>query len=148
MKLPPNVQANDNVLLFDGICKLCNVWANFVVANDKQQRIKLCSMQSSEGQKILAHFGLPTDRFDSMVYVQGEKYAIQSDSFFDVMNTLGMPWKILNVFSLFPKGLRDWAYDRIALNRHKLFGTYDYCRMPAAEQDNRYVVGTEKTEAG
>jgi predicted DCC family thiol-disulfide oxidoreductase YuxK len=70
VKYPPNVGKNDGVILFDDVCKLCNRWSLFIIKHDKQQRFKLCSVQSPEGQSILKHFEMPTDHFDTMLYVE------------------------------------------------------------------------------
>jgi predicted DCC family thiol-disulfide oxidoreductase YuxK len=138
-KYPPNVDINDCVILFDGICKLCNAWRKFIIKYDNLQRFKLCSVQSPEGQSILAHFNMPTDHFDTMMYVESNQYFDKSDAFLNVVNKLGFPWRILYVFKIIPTGIRNWLYDRIALNRYSLFGKYDSCMMPSKENDNRFL---------
>jgi len=139
MKLPPNVGAADKVILFDGVCKLCNAWSNFIIKHDHQHVFKLCSVQSNEGQKILRHFGLSTEVYESMLVVEGSAVYQQSDAFFQVVARLGYPWKFICVFCMVPKLLRNWIYDRIALNRYRLFGKYDTCLLPAADHDARYL---------
>ena len=139
MNLPPNVKQNDRVILFDGVCKLCNAWSNFIIEKDKRRKFKLCSVQSAEGQEILNYFNFPTEYFETMLYVEGNTMYQKSNAFFRIMLLLGMPWKLLNVFKIFPKCLRDWLYDRIALNRYKLFGKYDYCILPTADHKQRYI---------
>lgn len=139
MKLPPNVGAADKVILFDGVCKLCNAWSNFIIKHDHQHVFKLCSVQSNEGQKILRHFGLSTEVYESMLVVEGNGVYQQSDAFFQVVAKLGYPWKFICVFRMVPKLLRNWIYDRIALNRYRLFGKYDTCLLPAADHDARYL---------
>jgi predicted DCC family thiol-disulfide oxidoreductase YuxK len=139
MILPPNISSTDKVILFDGVCKLCNAWSNFIIQHDHQHVYKLCSVQSDEGQKILKHFGLPTDVFDSMLYVEGDAVYKQSDAFFNVVTQLGFPWKVVCIFRIIPKPLRNWLYDRIALNRYRLFGKYDACLLPTADHEARYL---------
>lgn len=138
-KYPPNVDANDCVILFDGICKLCNAWSKFIIKYDNRQRFKLCSVQSSEGQSILAYFNMPTEHFDTMLYVEGNQYFDKSDAFLNVVNKLGFPWRILYVFKIIPTGIRNWLYDRIALNRYFLFGKYDSCILPNKEIENKFL---------
>ena len=140
-KYPPNIDINDCVILFDGVCKLCNVWTQFIVKVDTQQRFKLCSVQSPEGQSILNHFKMPTDQFDTMLLVEGNQYFDKSDAFLNVVNKLGFPWRLLYVFKILPKGIRNWLYDRIALNRYYLFGQYDSCMLPSKENENRFIKG-------
>jgi predicted DCC family thiol-disulfide oxidoreductase YuxK len=137
--LPPNITSKDRVILFDGVCKLCNAWSNFIIKHDKKHFFKLCSVQSDEGQQILKHFGLATDVYDSMIYVEGNTYYQQSDAFFQVIAKLGYPWKAVLVFHLIPGFIRNWLYDRIAFNRYRLFGKYDYCALPTADHEARYL---------
>jgi predicted DCC family thiol-disulfide oxidoreductase YuxK len=136
---PPNVEVNDCVILFDGVCKLCNAWCRFIIKYDNQKRFKLCSVQSPEGQKILEYFNMPTDHFDTMLYVEGKLSFDKSDAFLNIVNRLGYPWRILLVFKIIPKGIRNWLYDRIALNRYSLFGKYDSCLIPTKENDDRFL---------
>ena len=139
LKYPPNVAENDCVILFDGVCKLCNVWTQFIVKVDTQQRFKLCSVQSPEGQIILTHFKMPTDHFDTMLYVEGNQVFDKSDAFLNVVKQLGLPWRLFYLFKILPKGIRNWLYDRIALNRYYLFGKYDTCMLPSEENENRFL---------
>ncbi|GHF92113.1 thiol-disulfide oxidoreductase DCC family protein [Thalassotalea marina] len=136
---PPHMRENDCVILFDGVCKLCNAWSHFIIKYDTQHRFKLCSVQSSEGQAILKHFNMPTEQFDTMLYVQGCKPFDKSDAFLEVVHKLGLPWRLLYVFKLIPKSLRNWLYDRIALNRYSLFGKYETCMLPNKQNENRFL---------
>lgn len=139
MNLPPNVQKGDRVILFDGVCKLCNAWSNFIIKNDKKYLFTLCSVQSVEGQKILSHFKLPTDYFDTMLYVEGNNCYQKSDAFFKIIKMLGLPWSLPCIFKIIPKFLRDWLYDRIALNRYAIFGKYEFCSLPTPDHESRYL---------
>lgn len=138
-KLPPKVNEGDQIILFDGVCKLCNGWTRFIIRFDKHKRFKLCAVQSEEGQAILRWFGYPTDYFETMLLVQGNRAIGRSDSFLAVMAQLPFPWNLLRVLKLLPKGFRDWFYDRIALNRYRLFGKYNVCLLAAADHENRFL---------
>ena len=142
-KYPPNVGVNDCVILFDGVCKLCNVWSQFIIKFDTRQRFKLCSVQSPEGQSILSYFEMPIDHFDTMLYVEGKQCYAKSDAFLNVINKLGFPWRLLFVFNIIPKSIRNWFYDRIALNRYSIFGQYDTCLLPSKKNENRFLKGTK-----
>jgi len=137
--LPPNVGMADKVILFDGVCKLCNAWSSFIIQHDHKHAFKLCSVQSPEGQKILQHFGLSTEIYDSMLVVVGDAVYQQSDAFFQVVGKLGYPWKLLCILRIIPRSPRNWLYDRIALNRYRLFGKYDYCSLPTPDHEARYL---------
>ena len=139
MALPPHIQAGDRVVLFDGVCRLCNGWAKFLIRHDRERRFRLCSVQSAEGQAILAWFGLPTDTFETMVYVEDETLFVRSDAVLRIGAQLPGAWRLLAVLGFLPRALRDWCYDRIALNRYRLFGRYDSCLLPAADHQQRFL---------
>ncbi|MCL6415816.1 thiol-disulfide oxidoreductase DCC family protein [Aestuariirhabdus sp. Z084] len=139
IKMPPYIRKGDRVILFDGLCKLCNAWANFIIEKDSHHCFKLCSVQSRQGQEILIHFELPTDQFETMLYVADDQCFTKSDAFLRIMNKLQYPWKLLILFRLIPRPIRDWCYDRIALNRYALFGKYDYCALPTPDHDRRFI---------
>lgn len=139
MALPPHIQAGDRVVLFDGVCRLCNGWAKFLIRHDRERRFRLCSVQSAEGQAILAWFGLPTDTFETMVYVEDETLFVRSDAVLRIVAQLPGAWRLLAVLGFLPRALRDWCYDRIALNRYRLFGRYESCLLPAADHQQRFL---------
>ena len=139
--LPPYIQQHDSVILFDGVCKLCNAWSNFIITYDVDKRFKLASVQSDEGKAILRHFGYPTAFYETMLVVEGTVCFEKSDAFFAVIKKLNYPWKLLTVFRVIPIPVRNWLYDRVALNRYQLFGKYDYCTLPTQDHDGRYLNG-------
>jgi predicted DCC family thiol-disulfide oxidoreductase YuxK len=138
----PYLQDHENLILFDGVCKLCNAWSNFIIRHDHGRKFRLASVQSPEGKAILAHFGYPTERFDTMLVVRRGACHEKSAAFFAVMGELGFPWKAVLVFKPIPRRLRDWLYDRIALNRYALFGKYDVCLLPTPDHAARYLGGS------
>jgi predicted DCC family thiol-disulfide oxidoreductase YuxK len=125
--------------MFDGECKLCNGWSRFIIRYDKHKIFKLCAVQSDEGQAILKWFGYPTDYFETMLLVRGNCALEKSDSFLAVVRQLPLPWKLMIVFKVFPKGFRDWFYDRIALNRYNIFGKYDTCVLASPDHEGRFL---------
>lgn len=139
--LPPHLRKEDRVILFDGVCKLCNAWSNFIIRYDKNHKFKLASVQSQEGKDILKHFNYPTDVYETMLVVHGTTCLDKSDAFFYVMRILGHPWGLISYFKIIPSSLRNWLYDRIALNRYKVFGKYDYCSLPTPDHEKRYLNG-------
>lgn len=138
-QFPPYLSAGDRVVLFDGVCKLCNGWARFLIRHDRARRFKLASVQSPEGQAILRWFGLPTDRFATLLYVEGRELFVRSDAIARILHQLPAPWPWLAVFRFLPEGLRDWCYDRIALNRYRLFGRHDVCLLPSPDHEGRFL---------
>jgi len=139
MTLPPYMRPDDKVVLFDGVCGLCNIWMQFLIKHDKHSLFKLCSVQSPEGQAILKWLGLATDTFDTMLLLEGETAYTKSDAFLKVIAQLPQPWRSIAILKMFPKVFRDWIYDRIAKNRYRLFGRYEQCLTPAKEHQKRFL---------
>lgn len=135
------VSTHPRIILFDGVCKLCAAWVSFVVARDRQQKFKFASVQSAEGQALLAWCGLPTDRFDTMVYIENGRPCFQSTAFLQVIKHFGSGWRLLSLGRTTPRQPRDWLYNRIALNRYRLFGKREVCLVPTAELSARFLGG-------
>ena len=131
--------ANDRVVLYDGVCKLCGAWARFLIRHDRHHVFKLASVQSPEGQAILLWLGLPTDIFETMVLIEGPRPYFKSAAFLRVVMRLPLPWPLLAIAWIVPKPLRDWLYDRVALNRYRLFGKHDICVMPYPDHERRFL---------
>jgi predicted DCC family thiol-disulfide oxidoreductase YuxK len=117
------------ILLYDGICKLCNGWLQFVIKRDPDIQIKLASIQSSIGKKLLQDFGYDVNELSTMVYIEEEQCWDKSDAFFKVIRQLKTPLKYWVIFKLVPKVIRNWVYDKIASNRYRLFGKYQSCPL-------------------
>ena len=137
--LPPFVGPTDCVVLFDGVCKLCNGWANFIIRHDPDQQVRLASVQSIEGQVLLEWAGLPQDAFDTMAVIDCGRLYVRSEACLQVMRRLPAPWPWLGLLRAVPRPLRDWGYSRIALNRYRLFGRYDDCQLPTADHGRRFL---------
>lgn len=135
----PFLKPADTVVLFDGTCKLCNGWARFVIRHDQAHRIQLAAVQSPEGQALLGWAGLPQDKFNTIVLISNNKVSIRSEAMFEILKRLNAPWRWLTVASVIPQTLRDWMYDKIALNRYRLFGRYDSSRVPTADHGRRFL---------
>ena len=127
------------MVLYDGVCKLCSGWARFVIRFDKGRVFKLATVQSDEGQAILSFFGMPTDSFATMVVVEGPQLFTKSTAFLRVARKLPFPWPLLLVFGVVPRVIRDWLYDRVALNRYRIFGRYDVCLLPTPDHERRFL---------
>lgn len=139
--LPPYIQPGERLVLFDGVCKLCNGWVKFLIRHDRQRRFRLASVQSPEGQAILAWFGLPLERFETMAYVEDGELFVRSTAVLRILAQLPWPWRAVAWLRLCPRPWSDWCYDRIALNRYRLFGRYDSCLLPDPDHDQRFLHG-------
>ena len=135
----PLLNSGETVVLFDGTCKLCNGWAKFIIRHDRLHHIRLATVQSWQGQQLLAWAGLPTDHFNTIVLIAEDRFFVRSDAMFEILARLPPPWPWLCAARFIPGVFRDWAYDRIALNRYTLFGRYDSSRAPTADHPQRFM---------
>jgi predicted DCC family thiol-disulfide oxidoreductase YuxK len=135
----PFLNSGETVVLFDGVCKLCNGSARFIIEHDHQQGIKLATVQSPEGQALLAWAALPLDHFDTMAVIRDNHLFLRSDGFLAIVGDFSAPWRWLRLARFIPRSWRDWVYDRIARNRYRWFGRYDTCLMPSPEHERRFL---------
>lgn len=131
--MPDCLSPGDRVVLFDGVCNLCNRWVRFLLKRDPAGKLRLASVQSRSGQQILAWTGLPVDQFDTMLYVERGKAHIKSDAFLRVVRNLPWPWPLMSLGVAIPRPVRNWLYDRVAVNRYAIFGRSQSCMMPTPE---------------
>jgi predicted DCC family thiol-disulfide oxidoreductase YuxK len=135
----PPERRGEAVLLFDGVCNLCNAAVNFVIDRDPRGRLKFASLQSRTGQELLERFDLPTGDFDTMVLVEGDRCFTRSTAGLRVARRLRQPWPLLYGFVIVPRPLRDAVYGLIARNRYRWFGRQESCRVPTPELKARFL---------
>ncbi|MEX5592902.1 thiol-disulfide oxidoreductase DCC family protein [Pseudomonas orientalis] len=135
----PLLLPDDTAVLFDATCKLCNGWARFIIHHDHAHRIQLAAVQSPEGQTLLKWAGLPQDRFNTIVLISNGRVSVRSEAMFEILARLSAQWRWLTAARIIPIALRDWMYDKIAINRYRLFGKYDSARLPVADHDGRFL---------
>lgn len=129
----------DKLIVFDGACGLCHAWVRFVIRHDNCRIFKFTSMQSDTGQIVLRHFNLPTDSFETMLYVENDVAYEKSIAALKIIRLLPLPMRLLSCMSIFPRFMRDFVYDRIACNRYKLFGTRDECSLVEGLDKDRFL---------
>jgi len=131
--------ACENIILFDGVCNLCNGLIRFIIKRDKRRKFKFASLQSLEGQQWLKQFGLVKDEFESFVLISHNEYYLKSTGALKMLRELGGFWKAFYVFILIPRPGRDFLYDLIAKSRYKVFGKRDRCMLPTPELKERFL---------
>jgi predicted DCC family thiol-disulfide oxidoreductase YuxK len=127
------------VLLFDGVCGLCNRAVDFVLAHDRAAVFRFAALQSPAGQAALARHRLPSDYADSMVLIVGGRCYRYSTAALQILRRLGLPWAALWPLILVPPPLRDLVYDLIAARRYRWFGKLATCRLPAVGERERFI---------
>jgi predicted DCC family thiol-disulfide oxidoreductase YuxK len=127
------------ILLFDGVCNLCNGLVQFMIKRDPKRKFKFASLQSNSAQKLLDRFGLPKNEFDSFVLIKGDKYFLKSTAVLLVLKELGGFWRLFYAFTVLPRSFRDFIYDRVAKSRYRIFGKRDQCMIPTPDLQSRFL---------
>ncbi|MFD1634461.1 thiol-disulfide oxidoreductase DCC family protein [Haloplanus ruber] len=130
--------SDDPVLLFDGVCNLCNGVVQLLVPLDPAGRIRYAPIQSAAGQTLLSRAGLPDDP-DTVVLVEGDRAYTKSAAVLRVAELLGWPYRLLGVARLLPRRLRDACYDVVAANRYDWFGRREQCMVPDDDVRDRFL---------
>ncbi len=133
-----STQAGGPVIVFDGVCVLCNGWVRFLLKHDRAGRYRFAAMQSDAGRALLAGHGLDPDDPASFLLVDGDDAWTDSDAIGRVLTGLGGMWRLAGVIAWVPRFLRDPFYRWIARNRYRLFGT-TACHVPTEEQRARFL---------
>jgi len=132
-------KSEHSFLLFDGVCNLCISAVNFIIKRDSKEKFKFITLQSENGQAFLKKFGLPTNDFNTIVFISGEKYYLKSTAVLHVLKELGGVWKLYYVFIIFPRPFRDFIYSIVAKIRYRIFGKRATCIIPTPEIKRRFL---------
>jgi len=127
------------VLLYDGVCNLCNGMVRFVIRWDRKKEIQFASLQSETGKSYLEELGLPTDDLDTLVYLKAGKHFIRSSAVLEVLKDMGGFWRLFYIFIIIPKCLRDPVYRLVAWLRYRVFGKRNTCKLPSPEIQERFL---------
>ena len=131
--------SGENIVLFDGVCNLCNGLVRFIIKRDKEGKFKFASLQSETGQQRLAQFGLANNEFRSFVLIRDGSYYLRSTGVLKMLRELCGIWKLFYVLIFIPRPLRDLLYDGIAKSRYRIFGKRDNCMIPTPELKERFL---------
>lgn len=129
------------ILLFDGVCTLCDGAVQFVLRRDRTARLRVAPLQSDAARPFLARAGLDARYLDSLVFVDAAgRVHVGSDAALGVGRLLGAPWRGLAVAGeIVPRVLRDAVYRFVARHRYRVFGQKDACRIPTPEERARFL---------
>ena len=146
-----------SLVLFDGVCNLCNSSVLFIIDRDPDARFRFAALQSEAAADALASVGAEVpdhaadsgavsgtvsgtaSGVDSIVLIQGGRVYQRSDAALRIAQGLRRPWPLLGTLLVVPRPVRDWVYDVIARNRYRWFGRRDACRIPTPELKGRFV---------
>ncbi|MEN9937451.1 MAG: hypothetical protein RLZZ387_4030 [Chloroflexota bacterium] len=128
------------IILFDGVCNLCQWSVRFIIARDPREVFRFASLQSHAGRELLAAHGLPTPTApESVVLVQSGKAYVESEAALRIARRLRPPWSLLYALIVAPRPLRDAIYRFVARNRYRWFGRQEACWLPTPELRGRFL---------
>ena len=133
------------ILLYDGVCGLCNRLVQFSLKRDADQRLRFASLQSNFAGEMLQRHGFDPRDLDTVYFVDNcgrpdERLGSRSDAVISLLRLIGGSWTVAAaLLRIIPKSIRDWGYGIIARNRYRIFGKSDSCPLPAAKYRDRFL---------
>ena len=134
----PRVKPNPPLLLFDGVCHLCNGLVGFLLPRDPKGRLHYCSIQSELGSRLYREHGLDPTQPNTLLLITPRGAFRRSDAVLEIARLLGGTWRALLILKLLPRPLRDAAYDLIARRRYHWFGRSPTCLLPRPGWRDRF----------
>lgn len=136
----------NKILLFDGLCNLCNGSVNFILKRDKVGKFKFTSLQSEIGIKLTKKYNIDTNILarsaggvDSIILIKNNKVFIKSSAVLEILKDMPIGWRVFRIGIFLPKFARDWLYDLIAKHRYRIFGKKDECPIPPKDVQDRFL---------
>lgn len=133
------IQDKYDIILFDGVCNLCNNAVDFVIRRDKYDRFKFGALQDKATRSILREYKINQNYMDSIILIRGDHVFYKSKAALEIARNLGSLWPALYVFSIVPAFIRDPVYDWIAGNRYRWFGKKETCRIPTSIEKQKFL---------
>ena len=127
------------IILFDGICNLCNQSVQFVIEHDSKNQFRFASLQSDFGQDFLKKNKLEATQFDSIVFIEDDQFYTKSSAALKIAKYLDGITSWLTIFMIVPKPLRDIVYSFIAKSRYRWFGKNESCWLPTKELKAKFI---------
>lgn len=128
-----------SIILFDGVCTLCNASIDFVMKRDRTNRFLVGALQEPISKKLLSDFQVDPAYLDSLVLVEKGKIYFRSTAALRIAKRLSGAWPLFYLFIVIPAFVRDPIYDWIGKNRYRWFGMKSTCRIPSAEERNKFL---------
>ncbi|MCB0661497.1 MAG: thiol-disulfide oxidoreductase DCC family protein [Saprospiraceae bacterium] len=127
------------VLLFDGVCNLCNASVQLIIRNDKKGKFRFASIQSDYGQEAIKKYNLGSENLKTVILIVGDTAYKKSRAALEAAKRMDGFWPLFYVFMIVPYPIRDLIYNWVANNRYKWFGKKDQCMIPSPELKDRFI---------
>ncbi|KJS00598.1 MAG: hypothetical protein VR65_12380 [Desulfobulbaceae bacterium BRH_c16a] len=127
------------LIIFDGVCNLCEYSVKFIVKNDRQARFKFVSAQSDRGKELQRLHGVDIFKDGSVILLKNDQVYVKSDAVVEIAKDLEGLWRFLHVFKFIPKPVRDLVYSIISKNRYRWFGRKNQCLLSDKNIKDRFL---------
>lgn len=129
----------DAVILFDGVCHLCQGVVKFLIKRDPTGRFHFASLQSEAGRRLLEEKGVHVEHLGTIIVLEKDNYYIRSTGALRIAKRLRFPWPLLYGLIIVPRFIRDAVYRLVAANRYRFFGKDETCLVPTKELSKRFL---------
>jgi predicted DCC family thiol-disulfide oxidoreductase YuxK len=135
-----NLPEDKKIIIFDGVCNLCNSSINYVIDNDNDDHFRFVTLQSDLGLVIQDKLNIDKKSLDSIIlYIPNDGYYVRSTAALKIMNDFSGIWKLTQIFYVIPLFIRDYIYNTVAKNRYNWFGKKENCRIPTPELKTKFL---------
>jgi predicted DCC family thiol-disulfide oxidoreductase YuxK len=134
------IPSDESIILFDGVCNLCNGAVQFIIRRDPPGHFKFAALQSNAGEALLQQFQIKAGEAGTIILIEGAQYFTRSTAALRIAKRLRGLWPLVYAAILVPPFLRNAVYDYIARNRYRWFGHRDQCMIPTPEMKKRFLV--------
>jgi predicted DCC family thiol-disulfide oxidoreductase YuxK len=128
-----------SIILFDGVCNLCNASIDFILKRDSKDRFIVGALQEEAAKELLSKFRVPSNYLDSLVLIEEGKVYFRSTAALRISRKLDGIWPVFYPLILLPEQVRDWIYNWIGKNRYRWFGKKSTCRIPSEEEKRKFL---------
>jgi predicted DCC family thiol-disulfide oxidoreductase YuxK len=134
------LEKDKKLILFDGVCNLCNTSVQYVIKHDKKNSFMFTALQSEVGQQIIKDYNIDTSKTDSiLLYTPQTGVVSKSTAALKIAQNLGFPQNVMSIFFIVPPFIRNGVYDYIAKNRYKWYGKKESCMIPTPELKSKFL---------
>ena len=134
------IPENKKLILFDGVCNLCNASIQYVIKHDKKNIFLFTPLDSEIAKHVIKTYQIDSSTIDSIILYEPTKgVKIKSSAALQIASKLGFPRNLLTIFFIIPPFIRNWVYDFVAKNRYKWYGKREECMIPTKELKQKFV---------
>ncbi|NNL33489.1 MAG: DUF393 domain-containing protein [Flavobacteriaceae bacterium] len=134
------IPEHNKIILFDGVCNLCNSSVQYVIKKDKKDLFLFAPLQSDFAKELMVFYNIDAIKIDSILLYEPKKgISMKSTAILKISKSLGFPTNLLTLFFIIPPFIRNWVYDFIARNRYKWYGRKTSCMVPTPELQAKFL---------